>query len=199
MQYKKIGNSDLKVSAVCLGMMTYGSKEWRTWVLDQQDCDVHVKRCLELGINFFDTANIYSSGVSEVMTGKALKKLAKRDAVVIATKVGLPIPKDPNQRGLSKIQIIKHFEQSLKNLQTDYVDLYQIHRWDYSTPIEETMEALHELVKSGKVRYIGASSMYAWQFCKANYLAELQSWTPFVRMQNHYNTKYILNPLESCS
>ena len=190
MQYKKIGTSDLKVSAVCLGMMTYGSKEWRPWVLDQQDCDVHVKRCLELGINFFDTANIYSSGVSEVMTGKALKKLAKRDAVVIATKVGLPIPKDPTQRGLSKIQIIKHFEQSLINLQTDYVDLYQIHRWDYTTPIEETMEALHELVKSGKVRYIGASSMYAWQFCKANYLAELQSWTPFVSMQNHYNIIY---------
>ena len=190
MVYKQIGNSDLKVSAVCLGMMTYGSKEWRTWVLDQTDCEAHVKRCLELGINFFDTANIYSSGVSEIMTGRALKKYTKREEVIIATKVGLPIPKEPTQRGLSKVQIIKHFEQSLKNLQTDYVDLYQIHRWDYSTPIEETMEALHDLIQSGKVRYIGASSMYAWQFCKANYLADLQGWTRFVSMQNHYNIIY---------
>lgn len=191
MKYKVIGNSDLKVSAVCLGMMTYGSKEWRPWVLDQQsDCDTHVKKCLDLGINFFDTANIYSSGESEIKTGKALKKLAKREDVVIATKVGLPIPKDPTQKGLAKAQILKHVDQSLKNLQTDYIDLYQIHRWDYNTPIEETMETLNQLVKSGKVRYIGASSMYAWQFCKANYIADLNGWNRFVSMQNHYNILY---------
>ncbi len=191
MIYKKIGHSDLNVSAVCLGMMSYGSKEWRQWVLNQQeDCDTHVKKSLDLGINFFDTANIYSSGVSEIMTGKAIRKYVKRDQVVIATKVGLPVPKDPTQRGLSRSQILKHLNQSLKNLETDYIDLYQIHRWDYNTPIEETMETLHELVTSGKVRYIGASSMYAWQFCKANYVADLNAWTRFISMQNHYNIIY---------
>jgi len=191
MIYKKIGNSDLEVSAVCLGMMSYGSKEWREWVLDkQEDCDAHVKKALDLGINFFDTANIYSSGVSEVFTGKALHKYVKREDVIIATKVGLPIPKDTTQRGLSRAQILKHIDQSLKNLETDYIDLYQIHRWDYDTPIEETMETLHELVVAGKVRYIGASSMYAWQFCKANYVADLNGWTRFVSMQNHYNIIY---------
>ncbi len=191
MIYKKIGHSDLEVSAVCLGMMSYGSKEWRTWVMDQQaDCDAHIKKCLDLGINFFDTANIYSSGGSEIMTGKAIRKFVKREDVILATKVGLPFPKDPSQRGLSRAQIIKHLDQSLKNLETDYIDLYQIHRWDYNTPIEETMETLHELVQSGKVRYIGASSMYAWQFCKANYIADLNSWTRFISMQNHYNIIY---------
>jgi len=191
MKYKKLGNSDLEVSAVCLGMMSYGSKDWREWVLDtQEECDVHVKKALNLGINFFDTANIYSSGVSEIMTGKSLKKNAKREDVIIATKVGLPIPRSPEDRGLSRAQILKHIDQSLLNLGTDYVDLYQIHRWDYNTPIEETMEALHELVQSGKVRYIGASSMYAWQFCKANYIADLNGWTRFVSMQNHYNIIY---------
>lgn len=191
MIYKKLGNSDLEVSAVCLGMMSYGSKAWRTWVLDkQEDCDAHVKRALDLGINFFDTANVYSSGISEIMTGKSIHKLTKREAVIIATKVGLPVPKNPTQKGLSRSQILKHVDQSLTNLQTDYIDLYQIHRWDYSTPIEETMETLHQLVKAGKVRYIGASSMYAWQFCKANYVADLNGWTRFVSMQNHYNIIY---------
>lgn len=191
MIYKQIGTSDLKVSAVCLGMMTYGTKQWRKWVLTaQEDCDAHVKRCLELGINFFDTANIYSSGVSEKMTGKALKKHAKREDVVIATKVGLPIPTTPTQRGLSKAQILKHIDQSLINLQTDYIDLYQIHRWDSHTPIEETMQTLHQLVQAGKVRYLGASSMYAWQLSKANHVAELNGWTRFVSMQNHYNIIY---------
>ncbi|MFK8009521.1 MAG: aldo/keto reductase, partial [Saprospiraceae bacterium] len=167
------------------------SKEWRKWVLDQQaDCDAHVKKCLDFGINFFDTANIYSSGVSEIMTGRAIRKLVKREEVIIATKVGLPIPTDPSQKGLSRSQILKHIDQSLKNLETDYIDLYQIHRWDYQTPIEETMETLHELVVSGKVRYIGASSMYAWQFCKANAVADLNGWTRFVSMQNHYNIIY---------
>ncbi len=191
MIYKQIGNSDLKVSGVCLGMMSYGSKEWRHWVLDtQKDCDEHVALALSLGINFFDTANIYSSGVSEVMTGTALNKLSQRDKVIIATKVGLPIPKNPSQTGLSKKQIILNFEASLKRLKTDYIDLYQIHRWDYLTPIEETMEALHSLIKSGKLRYIGASSMYAWQFSKSQYLAEIKQWTQFISMQNHYNIIY---------
>ncbi len=191
MIYKQIGQSDLNVSGVCLGMMSYGSKQWRPWILDQQkDCDEHVDLALSLGINFFDTANIYSSGVSETMTGKALNKLIGRDKVIIATKVGLPIPNKPSQTGLSKEQIILNFEQSLKRLNTDYIDLYQIHRWDYLTPIEETMEALHSLIISGKLRYIGASSMYAWQFSKCHYLAELNQWTAFISMQNHYNIIY---------
>jgi len=191
MHFKKIGNSDLKVSAVCLGMMGYGSKSWRPWVLDtQQDCDLHVMKALELGINFFDTANTYSSGVSEIMTGIALSKYAKREDYILATKVGLQVPNNASRIGLTKEQIILNLEISLRNLQTDYIDLYQIHRWDNSTPIEETMEALHQLVQSGKVRYIGASSMYAWQFCKAQYLADLRSWTRFVSMQNHYNIIY---------
>ena len=191
MKYKQIGNSDLQVSAVCLGMMTYGTNRWRNWIFTEQaDCDAHVKKAWDLGINFYDTANIYSSGVSEIMTGKALKKVARREEVIIASKVGLPIPIDPSQRGLSKAQIMKHVEQSLINLQTDYLDLYQIHRWDYQTPIEETMEALHQLLQDGKVRYIGASSMFSWQFCKANYLADLKGWTRFVSMQNYYNIVY---------
>lgn len=191
MIYKIIGNSDLKVSAVGLGMMSYGSKQWRPWVLDtQEDCNMHVKKALDLGINFFDTANIYSSGMSEIMTGAAIKKLAKRDEVIIASKVGLPMPNNPSEKGLSKTQILKHIDQSLKNLQTDYIDLYQIHRWDYNTPIAETMETLHTLIQSGKVRYIGASSMYAWQLCKANYIADINGWTRFISMQNHYNIVY---------
>ncbi len=191
MKYKIIGKSNLKVSAIGLGMMSYGTKNWRAWVLTQQkDCDAHVKLALELGINFFDTANIYSSGVSEIMTGKSLRKFASRHEVIIATKVGSPIPNDTSQRGLSKAQIVKQVNQSLRNLQTEYIDLYQIHRWDYQTHIEETLEALHELVQFGKVRYIGASSMHCWQFCKANYLADLLGWTRFVSMQNHYNIIY---------
>ncbi len=191
MLFKQLGNSDLNVSAVCLGMMSYGSKQWRSWVLSQQDdCDLHVKRALEQGINFFDTSNTYSSGVSERMTGKALAKYAQRQDYIIATKVGLPVPDFPDRVGLSKEQIILNLEQSLKNLGTDYIDLYQVHRWDYQTPIDETLEALHSLVQSGKIRYIGASSMYAWQFCKAQYVADIKKWTRFVSMQNHYNIIY---------
>jgi len=191
MLFKQIGNSDLNVSAVCLGMMTYGSKSWRNWVMDrQEDCDIHVKRALELGINFFDTSNTYSSGRSEEMTGKALAKYGSRKDFYLATKVGLPVPNDDLRQGLSKEQIVLNLEHSLKNLGTDYIDLYQIHRWDYATPIEETLEALHALIKSGKIRYIGASSMYAWQFCKAQYLADLKGWTRFISMQNHYNVVY---------
>jgi len=191
MHFKKIGNSDLDVSAVCLGMMSYGSKSWRNWVLDSQsDCDLHVKRALELGINFFDTANTYSSGVSEIMTGIALSKYAKREDYMLATKVGMEVANNPARIGLSKEQIILNLEVSLRNLGTDYIDLYQIHRWDYNTPIDETMEALHSMIQAGKVRYIGASSMYAWQLCKAQYTADLRGWTRFVSMQNHYNIIY---------
>lgn len=191
MLFKQIGKSDLQVSAVCLGMMSYGSKSWRSWVLDsQRDCDLHVKKALELGINFFDTANTYSSGVSEMMASAALGKYAKREDYILATKVGLPVPNNTSRVGLSKAQIIENLEISLRNLGTEYIDLYQIHRWDYNTPIEETMEALHSLIKGGKIRYIGASSMYAWQLCKAQYIADLNSWTRFVSMQNHYNVVY---------
>jgi len=191
MLFKQIGNSDLNVSAVCLGMMTYGSKSWRSWVIDrQEDCDLHVKRALGLGINFFDTSNSYSSGASEIMTGKALDKYASRKDYFLATKVGLQVPNDSKNKGLTKKQIIYNLENSLKNLGTDYIDLYQIHRWDYATPIEETMEALHDLVQAGKVRYLGASSMYAWQLCKAQYVSDLNSWTRFISMQNHYNIIY---------
>lgn len=191
MIFKQIGNSDLNVSAICLGMMTYGAKSWRSWVIDkQEDCDVHVMKALELGINFFDTSNTYSSGTSERMTGSALAKYAKREEYFIATKVGMQVPNVPSRIGLSKEQIILNLENSLKNLGVEYIDLYQIHRWDYTTPIEETMEALHALIQSGKVRYIGASSMLSWQFCKAQYLADLKGWTRFISMQNHYNIIY---------
>lgn len=190
MQYVNLGKSGLKVSRICLGMMTYGSKEWREWVLDEEACETHVKRALELGINFFDTANVYSTGVSEEMTGRALKKYAKRHEVVLATKVRGQMGSDPNNQGLSRKHIMDQVDASLRRLQTDYIDLYQIHRWDYNVPIEETLEALHDVVKSGKVRYIGASSMFAWQFAKALYLADLHGWTRFVSMQNHYNLVY---------
>ncbi len=190
MEYVNLGQSGLKVSRICLGMMSYGSKEWREWVLDDDSCDKHVKRALELGINFFDTANVYSTGVSEELTGQALKKHAKRHEVVLATKVRGQMGDDPNNQGLSRKHIMDQVDASLKRLQTDYIDLYQIHRWDYHVPIEETMEALHDVVKAGKVRYIGASSMYAWQFSKAQYTADLHGWTRFVSMQNHYNLVY---------
>ncbi|MCB0032507.1 MAG: aldo/keto reductase, partial [Anaerolineales bacterium] len=153
MEYVNLGQSGLKVSRICLGMMSYGSKEWREWVLDDDSCDKHVKRALELGINFFDTANVYSTGVSEELTGQALKKHAKRHEVVLATKVRGQMGDDPNNQGLSRKHIMDQVDASLKRLQTDYIDLYQIHRWDYNVPIEETMEALHDVVKAGKVRY----------------------------------------------
>ncbi|MCB0005481.1 MAG: aldo/keto reductase [Anaerolineales bacterium] len=190
MKYARLGKSGLKVSRICLGMMTYGSTSWREWVLDEEACDAHVKRALELGINFFDTANMYSIGVSEEMTGRALKKYARRDEVVLATKVYNRMSDDPNGAGLSRKHIMAQADASLRRLGTDYIDLYQIHRWDYETPIEETLEALHDLIKAGKVRYIGASSMWAWQFAKALYTADKHGWSRFVSMQNHYNLVY---------
>ena len=190
MEYTNLGKTGLKVSRICLGMMTYGTSKWRDWVLDEEDSRPFVKRALEMGINFFDTADMYSNGVSEQVTGRALKDFAHRDEVVIATKVYSPTGEGPNQRGLSRVHIMHAIDASLKRLGTDYVDLYQVHRWDYTTPIEETLEALHDVVKAGKARYIGASSMYAWQFAKALYLADLNGWTRFVSMQNHYNLVY---------
>jgi len=190
MQYVNLGKSGLKVSRICLGMMSYGTSKWRDWVLDEDDSRPFIQRALELGINFFDTANAYSAGVSEEVTGRALKDFAKREEVVIATKVYFPYNDKPNQGGLSRVHIIQAVEDSLRRLDTDYIDLYQIHRWDYDTPIEETLEALHDLVKSGKVRYIGASSMYAYQFARALYISDLKSWTRFISMQNHYNLVY---------
>jgi aryl-alcohol dehydrogenase (NADP+) len=185
-----LGNTGLKVSRLCLGMMTYGSPQWRDWVLTEEDGRPFIKRALELGFNFFDTSDAYSSGVSEEVTGRALGDFAKREEVVIATKVFFPTGESPNQRGLSRKHILHAIDNSLRRLDTDYVDLYQIHRWDDATPIEETMEALHDVVKSGKARYLGASSMYAWQFAKAQHLAERHGWTRFVSMQNHYNLVY---------
>jgi aryl-alcohol dehydrogenase (NADP+) len=190
MKYIRLGNTGLKVSRICLGTMTYGSPKWREWVLSEEQSRPFIKRSLEAGINFFDTADMYSLGESEAVLGRALKEFAKREQVVIATKVFNPMSDDPNDRGLSRKHIFDSIDASLRRLQTDYVDLYQIHRWDNETPIEETLEALHDLVKAGKVRYIGASSMYAWQFAKALYLADLHGWTRFVSMQNHYNLVY---------
>jgi aryl-alcohol dehydrogenase-like predicted oxidoreductase len=190
MQYINLGKTGLKVSRICLGCMTYGSKQWRDWVLEEDDSRPFFQRALEAGINFFDTADVYSLGVSEEITGRALKDYALRDEVVIATKVFSKMGDKPNQSGLSRKHIMDSIDNSLRRLGTDYVDLYQIHRWDNETPIEETMEALHDVVKAGKARYIGASSMFAWQFAKAQYTADLHGWTRFVSMQNHYNLLY---------
>jgi aryl-alcohol dehydrogenase (NADP+) len=190
MDYVNLGKSGLKVSRICLGMMSYGTPNWRDWVLDEEASRPFVKRALEAGINFFDTANMYSLGVSEEVTGRALNDFAQRDQVVLATKVYFAMSKDPNDLGLSRKHIMQSVEDSLRRLGTDYIDLYQIHRWDYETPIDETLEALHDLVRSGKVRYIGASSMNAYQFAKTLYLADLQGWTRFISMQNHYNLVY---------
>ncbi|MBD2123629.1 aldo/keto reductase [Trichocoleus sp. FACHB-262] len=190
MQYINLGKTGLKVSRICLGTMTYGSPQWRDWVLPEAESRPFIQQALEAGINFFDTADMYSKGVSEEVLGRSLKDLAQRDQVVIATKVYNPMGNGPNDRGLSRKHIFDSIDASLQRLQTDYVDLYQIHRWDDETPIEETLEALHDVMKSGKVRYIGASSMYAWQFAKALYTADLHGWTRFVSMQNHYNLVY---------
>lgn len=191
MEYVNLGKSGLKVSRICLGMMTYGTSAWRDWVLDEAESRPLVKRAVELGINFFDTADMYSMGVSEQVTGKLLNEFANREEVVIATKVYFPHnEKDPNSGGLSRKHIMDAIDKSLKNLGTDYVDLYQIHRLDTTLPIEETMEALHDVVKAGKARYIGASSMYAWQLAKAQYTVDLHGWTRFVSMQNHVNAVY---------
>jgi aryl-alcohol dehydrogenase-like predicted oxidoreductase len=197
MDYINLGKSGLKVSRICLGCMTYGPpatgelKAGRhAWSLNEEDSQPFLRQALELGINFFDTANVYSSGASEEVLGRFLKRHARRDSVVVATKVHGVMRNEPNGRGLSRKAILHELDESLRRLGMDYVDLYQIHRWDHETPIEETLEALHDVVKSGKVRYIGASSMHAWQFAKALYLADLHRWTRFVSMQNHYNLLY---------
>lgn len=190
MQYINLGNTGLKVSRLCLGMMTYGTSQWRDWVLDERESRPFVQRALEAGINFFDTADMYSNGVSEEVTGRALRDFAQRDEVVVATKVFNPTGDKPNQRGLSRKHIMDGIDASLRRLGMEYVDLYQIHRFDPTTPVEETMEALHDVIKAGKARYIGASSMYAWQFAKMQHAAEMHGWTKFVSMQNHYNLIY---------
>ena len=187
MNYTNLGKTGLKVSRICLGCMSYGLKDERVWGLDEEHGRPFIKRALELGINFFDTANMYGTGKSEEVLGRALRDFAKRDEVVVATKVYFPMRSDANGGGLSRKAIMTEIDHSLRRLGMDYVDLYQIHRWDYDTPIQETLEALHDVVKSGKVRYIGASSMFAWQFCKALYLADLHDWTRFISMQPHYN------------
>lgn len=191
MQYVNLGKTGMKVSRLCLGMMSYGSKEWREWILNEEDAKPFIKRALDAGINFFDTADVYSLGESERITGNLMQHFGvKRENVVIATKVNGQMSDDINDRGLSRKHILTSIDNSLKRLQMDNVDLYQIHRWDYNTPIEETMEALHDVVKAGKARYIGASSMFAWQFSKAQYTAQSHGWTRFVSMQNHYNLIY---------
>jgi aryl-alcohol dehydrogenase-like predicted oxidoreductase len=192
MQYVNLGRTGLKVSRICLGCMTYGdtSRGGHSWALNEQESQPYYKAALEAGINFFDTANGYSGGSSEEFLGRAIRQYARREEVVIATKVFNPVRKDPNGRGLSRKAIMSEIDASLKRLGTDYVDLYQTHRWDYHTPIEETLEALHDVVKAGKARYIGASSMHAWQFAKALFTADLHGWTRFVSMQNHLNLLY---------
>lgn len=190
MQYTRLGKTGLKVSRICLGTMTYGDPKWRDWVLPEEQSRPFIKRALELGINFFDTADMYSLGQSEEILGRALKDFARREEVVIATKVYHPMGKGPNDRGLSRKHIFAAADASLRRLQVDYIDLYQIHRWDYETPIEETLSALDDLVRAGKVRYLGASSMYAYQLAKALYLADHKNLSRFVSMQNHYNLLY---------
>ncbi len=189
MQYVRLGQSGLKVSRICLGMMSYGSPQWRDWVLPEDQARPFVKRALELGINFFDTADMYSLGASEEITGRALAGLP-RDEIVVATKLYWPMGDQPNQRGLSRKHVRESIDASLRRLKMDYVDLYQIHRWDYETPIEETLDALNDVVKAGKALYLGASSMFAWQFAKALTLADQHGWSRFVSMQNHYNLVY---------
>src|ERR1700754_2412081 len=190
METTRLGKTGLKVSRICLGTMTYGSPNWRDWVLGEEESRPFIKHALESGINFFDTADVYSIGRSEEIVGKALKDFAKRDSVVLATKLCLPMSEDVNDRGLSRKHVMASIDNSLRRLQTDYVDLYQIHRFDPTTPIEETIEALHDVVKSGKARYIGASSMYAWQFSKYLHLQKREGKAQFVSMQNFYNLIY---------
>jgi aryl-alcohol dehydrogenase-like predicted oxidoreductase len=192
MKYKNLGSTGLKVSELCLGCMTYGVPDRgdHAWTLAEDQSRPLIREAVDLGINFFDTANAYSDGTSEEIVGRALKDFTRRDEVVIATKVYFPMSKGPNGMGLSRKAIFTAIDASLNRLGTDYVDLYQIHRWDYRTPIEETLEALHDVVKSGKARYLGASSMWTWQFSKSLYIARQRGWTPFVSMQNHYNLLY---------
>ncbi|MFI5341167.1 MAG: aldo/keto reductase [Candidatus Methylomirabilales bacterium] len=191
MQYVNLGTAGLKVSRICLGTMTFGTRKWRNWMLEEEEARPILRRAAEVGINFFDTADVYSLGVSEELTGRALKDLFRgRDEFVVATKVHQPMGDKPNQQGLSRKHILDGIDASLRRLGLEYVDLYQIHRWDSHTPIEETMGALHDVVRAGKARYIGASSMYAWQFATAVFTADLHGWTRFVSMQNHYNLIY---------
>jgi len=190
MQYTSLGRTGLKVSRICLGTMTYGDPAWRSWVLSEEAGRPFLKRALEYGINFFDTADMYSRGVSEEILGRAVRDFTRRDAVVVATKAFYPMSEDPNDRGLSRKHLMSAIDASLKRLGTDYVDLYQIHRWDPETPIEETLLALHDIVRAGKARYVGASSMWAWQFAKSLQIADRHGWTRFVSMQNHYNLVY---------
>jgi 1-deoxyxylulose-5-phosphate synthase len=190
MQYVNLGRTGLKVSRICLGTMTYGTSKWRPWVLDEEPSRPFIKHALELGINFFDTADMYSLGMSEEVVGRALKDFARRDNVVLATKVFYPMSEDPNDRGLSRKHILSAIDRSLQRLGTDYVDLYQIHRWDAHTPIEETLDALDAVVRAGKVRYIGASSMMSWQFARALYTSDRLGLARFATMQNHYNLIY---------
>ena len=190
MEYVRVGRTGLKVSRICLGTMTYGSSKWRDWVLDEQDARPFFKRAIELGINFFDTADMYSLGASEEVTGRALKDFARRDEVVIATKVFNRMGPAPNSAGLSRKHIMQGIDASLRRLGTDYVDLYQIHRLDPETPVEETLEALNDVVRAGKALYIGASSMWAWQLMKALAVSDRTGQSRFVTMQNHYNLVY---------
>jgi 1-deoxyxylulose-5-phosphate synthase len=190
MQYVNLGRTGLKVSRICLGAMTYGTSKWRPWVLDEEPSRTFIKRALELGINFFDTADMYSLGASEEVLGRALRDFARRDDVVIATKVFYPMSDGLNDRGLSRKHLLSAIDNSLRRLNTDYVDLYQIHRWDPQTPIEETLTTLDQIVRSGKARYIGASSMLSWQFAKALYVSDRLGLQRFVAMQNHYNLVY---------
>lgn len=190
MEYVRLGSSGLKVSRICLGMMTYGDPTWRPWILPEEQARPFVKRALEAGINFFDTADMYSRGVSEEVLGRAIRDFGSRDQVVIATKVYYPMSADPNDRGLSRKHLLSGIARSLQRLGTDYVDLYQIHRWDPDVTAEETLGTLDDIVRSGKARYLGASSMPAWRFAKALYLADLHGWTRFISMQNHYNLVY---------
>jgi 1-deoxyxylulose-5-phosphate synthase len=191
MQYTNLGKTGMKVSRLCLGMMSYGARSWREWILSEEDAKPFIKRALDAGISFFDTADVYSLGESEKITGNLLKHFGvKRENVVVATKVHGQMSDDINDKGLSRKHILDSIDKSLERLQMEYVDLYQIHRWDYETPIEETMEALNDVVRAGKARYIGASSMFAWQFSRAQYTAQSAGWTRFVSMQNHYNLIY---------
>lgn len=202
MQYTRLGRTGLQVSRLCLGMMTYGTPAWRAWILDENASRPLVRQAVELGINFFDTADLYSGGESEVLTGRFLREFCRREEVVVATKLFYPVglefqgsstgktPRRPNRGGLSRKRVFHAVDDSLRRLGLDYIDLYQIHRLDPDTPMEETMEALHDVVKAGKVRLLGASSMYAWQFAKMQQIAKERGWTPFVSMQNHYNLAY---------
>ncbi len=190
MKYVNLGATGVRVSRVCLGMMSYGNGSERPWVLDEDEAEPIVKSAVEGGITFFDTADVYSAGASEVATGRLLPKFLDREQYVLATKVFSPMGQGQNDRGLSRKHIMSGIDASLRRLGTDYVDLYQIHRFDHHTPIEETMAALHDVVRAGKARYIGASSMFAWQFAKAQHVADAHGWTRFVSMQNHYNLVY---------